>query len=86
MYGISKSRIAYLSSINQITISDISDPERPLKKSLEIEPSIVALGNNIFAFGINNKIQFWSIENSEFRQICQKVTHKTINSRNMFLL
>ena len=62
LYGLSNDRIAYLSSINQITIASLSNPENSIKQSLEIEPSIIGLYDNNLAFGMNNKIQFNSVD------------------------
>ena len=80
LFGLSNQTIAYLSSINQISITDVCNPENTIKKSVEMEPSVIGLFNNILAFGINNRVQFLMIdEASNFKEVLQKVYYLLCN-------
>lgn len=75
LYGLSYLNIAYLSSVNQISITDVSNSEKSIKKSLDIEPTIIGLCENILAFGNNNKVQFLTFdEDSNFKEVLLKVS------------
>lgn len=86
LFGLSNQSVAYLSSINQISITDVCYPEKTIKKSLEMEPSVIGLSENILAFGINNKVKFFMIdEASNFKDVFQKVHFFFIINSGLYL-
>jgi WD repeat-containing protein 19 len=56
-----KSSIAYLSSLRELSIVDAIRRSRPIEVALRLEPSIVAIGANHVAGGMNNKVYYHRI-------------------------
>jgi WD repeat-containing protein 19 len=54
-------RIAYLTSLLEITIQDDIHREKPLSIPIEVEPSFIALGTDHLIAGMNNRAWFYSI-------------------------
>lgn len=58
-----ETKVAYLTSLREITIVDEGVEEKaPIKITTQVEPSFVALGNEHLACGMNNRVWFCTIE------------------------
>ena len=58
-----ETKVAYLTSLREITIVDEGAEEKvPIKITTQVEPSFVALGNEHLACGMNNRVWFCTTE------------------------
>ncbi|XP_077157824.1 WD repeat-containing protein 19 isoform X1 [Paroedura picta] len=58
-------RIAYLTSLLEVTVANHIEREIPITVSVEVEPSFVAVGHYHLAVGMNNRAWFYALgENS----------------------
>jgi WD repeat-containing protein 19 len=56
-----KTNVAYLSSLREISIVDVSRRSRPIDVSLKLEPGLISVGLNFVAAGMNNKVYYHKI-------------------------
>jgi WD repeat-containing protein 19 len=54
-------RVAYLSTLLQVTVVNNVEDEAPFRTSIPIEPSILAVGTYHFAVGLNNRAWFYPL-------------------------
>ena len=59
-----KNTVAYLSSLREVSIIDISKRHKPIDLTLRVEPSIIALGAKHVAAGTNNRVYYNRISSS----------------------
>lgn len=78
-------RIAYLTSLLEVTILDPIHHERPLTVAIEVEPSFLGVGPYHLAAGMNNRAWFYllsdgSLERLRDREYLGTVQHICLNS------
>lgn len=61
IYATYKTTIGYLSSLREISVVDAIKRGRPIDVSVKLEPSIIAIGANHVAAGMNNRVYFHRI-------------------------
>ena len=59
-----KTSLAYLSSLREVSITDVSKRHKPIDLTLRIEPTIIALGSKHVAAGANNRVFYTRISSS----------------------
>ncbi|NXC85212.1 WDR19 protein, partial [Cercotrichas coryphoeus] len=62
-------RIAYLTSLLEVTIANHVESELPVTVSVEVEPSFVAIGVYHLAVGMNNRAWFYALGESNVRKL-----------------
>ena len=63
-----KTSIAYLSSLREVSIIDVSKRHKPIDLWLKIEPSLIALGSRHLVAAINNRAYYHRISSSSNNQ------------------
>lgn len=64
LYAHCRSSVAYLSSLREIAIVDTVKRGRPIDVTVELEPSLLALGSRHVAAGMNQLVYYHSIADS----------------------
>ncbi|NXD35005.1 WDR19 protein, partial [Copsychus sechellarum] len=62
-------RIAYLTSLLEVTIANHVESELPVTVSVEVEPSFVAIGVYHLAVGMNNRAWFYALGENNVRKL-----------------
>ncbi|NWS47600.1 WDR19 protein, partial [Probosciger aterrimus] len=62
-------RIAYLTSLLEVTIANHVERELPVTVSVEVEPSFVAIGVNHLAVGMNNRAWFYALGENNVKKL-----------------
>ncbi|KAM6132739.1 LOW QUALITY PROTEIN: WD repeat-containing protein 19 [Pterocles gutturalis] len=62
-------RIAYLTSLLEVTIANHVERELPITVSVEIEPSFVAIGVYHLAVGMNNRAWFYALGENNVKKL-----------------
>ncbi|XP_062838299.1 WD repeat-containing protein 19 [Anolis carolinensis] len=62
-------RIAYLTSLLEVTVANYIENELPITVSVEVEPSFVAVGPYHLAVGMNNRAWFYVIGESNVKKL-----------------
>ncbi|NXM77221.1 WDR19 protein, partial [Serilophus lunatus] len=62
-------RIAYLTSLLEVTIANHVDRELPFTVSVEVEPSFVAIGVYHLAVGMNNRAWFYALGENNIKKL-----------------
>lgn len=70
MHASSGPRVAYLSSLREVSVIDASRSlEKPLKVPVDIEPTMVALGPLHIAVAMNDRVIFYRANNKDSSQV-----------------
>jgi WD repeat-containing protein 19 len=64
LYASHKSNLCYLSSLREVTVVNTKRRTRPLEISLQLEPTVIAIGPHHVAAGMNNKVYYHRIQAS----------------------
>ncbi|KAJ6655392.1 hypothetical protein lerEdw1_005450 [Lerista edwardsae] len=62
-------RIAYLTSLLEVTVANHIERELPITVSVEVEPSFVAVGYYHLAVGMNNRAWFYALGESNVKKL-----------------
>ncbi|XP_053110027.1 WD repeat-containing protein 19 isoform X2 [Hemicordylus capensis] len=62
-------RIAYLTSLLEVTVANHIERELPITVSVEVEPSFVAVGHYHLAVGMNNRAWFYALGESSVKKL-----------------
>ncbi|XP_062348695.1 WD repeat-containing protein 19 isoform X3 [Cinclus cinclus] len=62
-------RIAYLTSLLEVTIANHVESELPITVSVEVEPSFVAIGVYHLAVGMNNRAWFYALGENNVKKL-----------------
>uniref|UniRef100_A0A8D2J6D3 WD repeat-containing protein 19 n=1 Tax=Varanus komodoensis TaxID=61221 RepID=A0A8D2J6D3_VARKO len=62
-------RIAYLTSLLEVTVANQIENELPITVSVEVEPSFVAIGHYHLAVGMNNRAWFYLLGESSVKKL-----------------
>uniref|UniRef100_A0A8C6ZUB4 WD repeat domain 19 n=1 Tax=Nothoprocta perdicaria TaxID=30464 RepID=A0A8C6ZUB4_NOTPE len=62
-------RIAYLTSLLEVTVANHVERELPLTVSVEVEPSFVAIGVYHLAVGMNNRAWFYALGENNVKKL-----------------
>ncbi|XP_067993676.1 WD repeat-containing protein 19 isoform X2 [Melanerpes formicivorus] len=62
-------RIAYLTSLLEVTIANHVEQEQPVTVSVEVEPSFVAIGVYHLAVGMNNRAWFYGLGETNVKKL-----------------
>ncbi|CAH1776664.1 unnamed protein product [Owenia fusiformis] len=73
-------RIAYLTSLLEITVQDSIAEETPLPTSIDVEPSFVGLGPYHLAIGMNNRCWFYLLGDSGTEKLKDREYLGTVQS------
>ena len=73
IYASYGARIAYLSSLREVSIVDSATSRRPDIVSVSLEPAFLALGPYHLAAGINNHVVYYHCSDSSM--ITEQVSH-----------
>lgn len=65
-----KTSVAYLSSLREVEVIDVSKRHKPIGMTLKIEPQIIALGAKHVAAGMNNRVFYHRISSNPANQQC----------------
>ena len=65
-----KTSVAYLSSLREVEVIDVSKRHKPIEMTLKIEPQIIALGAKHVAAGMNNRVFYHRISSNPSNQQC----------------
>ncbi|CAI9586108.1 unnamed protein product [Staurois parvus] len=57
----SGTKIAYLTSLLEVTVCNLAEGELPITVSVEVEPNFVAVGSYHVAVGMNNRAWFYAL-------------------------
>lgn len=64
-------RIAYLTSLLEVTVANLIEGEPPITVSVDVEPNFVAVGLYHLAVGMNNRAWFYVLgENGKSKSMC----------------
>nr|BAC31673.1 unnamed protein product [Mus musculus] len=64
-------RIAYLTSLLEVTVANLIEGEPPITVSVDVEPTFVAVGLYHLAVGMNNRAWFYVLgENGKSKSMC----------------
>jgi len=72
-------RIAYLTSLLEVTIVDPIHHDRPLTVSIEVEPSFVGVGPYHVAAGMNNRAWFYLLSEGNLERLRDREYLGTVN-------
>ncbi|KRZ43699.1 WD repeat-containing protein 19 [Trichinella pseudospiralis] len=70
LWATSGNKLAYLSSLSEITVRTQFPKENIVMYEVKIEPSIIAVGFEYFAIGINNKVLYYKMR----QKACELLT------------
>ncbi|KAG8134871.1 hypothetical protein E2320_007947 [Naja naja] len=62
-------RIAYLTSLLEVTVANYIESEPPIRVSVEVEPNFVAVGPYHLAVGMNNRAWFYVLGESRVKKL-----------------
>ncbi|GAB6019440.1 WD repeat-containing protein 19 [Chamberlinius hualienensis] len=62
---VCQTRIIYLSSLLEVTVTDYLEKDKLINVSTEVEPSFLSIGPYHFALGMNNRAWFYSFNDNE---------------------
>ncbi|XP_034967788.2 WD repeat-containing protein 19 isoform X1 [Zootoca vivipara] len=62
-------RIAYLTSLLEVTVANHIESELPITVSVEVEPNFVAIGHYHLAVGMNNRAWFYVLGESSVKKL-----------------
>ena len=62
LFATYKSKIGYLSSLREVSVVDAVTRGRPIDVMVKLEPSLIAIGAEHVAAGMNNRVYFHRIE------------------------
>jgi WD repeat-containing protein 19 len=69
LFATYKTKIGYLSSLREVTVVDAVTRGRPIDVQVKLEPSLIAIGADHVAAGMNNRVYFHRIENADNRDM-----------------
>lgn len=75
-----ETRIAYLSSLRELSVVDAVSRPPPITISVSIEPSFVALGPRHVAVGMNNRVWFYRCEHNSQELVNEQEYLGTVDS------
>ncbi|KAK9399187.1 WD repeat-containing protein 19 [Crotalus adamanteus] len=62
-------RIAYLTSLLEVTVANFIENEPPIRVSVEVEPNFIAVGPYHLAVGMNNRAWFYVLGESRVKKL-----------------